>query len=61
MALLSDNACIVQCRKNICFHHFKHGGLYRVVTSGAFVTGTKKFDTKDFVWTLHRPSNEIEQ
>jgi len=34
---------------------------YRVVTSGAFVTGTKKFDTKDFVWTLHRPSNEIEQ
>lgn len=34
---------------------------YKVVTSGAFVTGSKKFDTKDFVWTLHRPSNDISE
>ena len=29
---------------------------YKVVTSSSFVTGPKKFDTKDFVWTLYRPS-----
>lgn len=33
---------------------------YRVVTSSAFVTGTKKFDTKDHVWTLHRPPQDYE-
>ena len=27
---------------------------YRVVTSSSFVTGHKKFDTKDFVWTLYK-------
>ena len=29
---------------------------YKVVTSSSFVTGPKKFDTKDFVWTLYKPS-----
>ena len=29
---------------------------YKVVTSSSFVTGPKKFDTKDFIWTLYRPS-----
>ena len=29
---------------------------YKVVTSSSFVTGSKKFDTKDFIWTLYRPS-----
>ena len=29
---------------------------YKVVTSSSFVTGSKKFDTKDFVWTMYRPS-----
>ena len=33
---------------------------YKVVTSSSFVTGPKKFDTKDFIWTLYRPSCEIE-
>ena len=27
---------------------------YRVVTSGAFVTGHNKYDQREFVWTLHR-------
>ena len=27
---------------------------YKVVTSAAFVTGQKKFDTKDYIWTLHK-------
>jgi hypothetical protein len=26
---------------------------YKVVTSSAFVTGQKKVDTKDHIWTLH--------
>ena len=29
---------------------------YKVVTSSSFVSGHKKFDTKDFVWTLYRRS-----
>ena len=33
---------------------------YKVVTSSSFVTGPKKFDTKDFIWTLYRPSCEME-
>ena len=33
---------------------------YRVISSSSFVTGPKKFDTKDFIWTLHRASSEIE-
>jgi len=51
---------------------------YRVVTSGAFVTGEiassltnfaansiplaghNKFDQREFVWTLHRSTNEME-
>ena len=33
---------------------------YKVVTSSSFVTGPKKFDSKDFIWTLYRPSSEIE-
>ena len=33
---------------------------YRVVTSGAFVTGHKKFDQREFVWTLHRSTTEME-
>ena len=33
---------------------------YKVITSSSFVTGPKKFDTKDFIWTLYRPSCEIE-
>ena len=33
---------------------------YKVVTSSSFVTGPKRFDTKDFIWTLYRPSCEIE-
>ena len=33
---------------------------YKVVTSSSFITGPKKFDTKDFIWTLYRPSCEIE-
>ena len=33
---------------------------YKVVTSSSFVTGPKKVDTKDFIWTLYRPSCEIE-
>ena len=28
---------------------------YKVITSSSFVTGPKKFDTKDFIWTLYRP------
>ena len=27
---------------------------YKVVTSSSFVTGQKKFDTKDYIWTLHK-------
>lgn len=33
---------------------------YRVITSSSYITGPKKFDTKDFIWTLHRPSCELE-
>jgi hypothetical protein len=33
---------------------------YKVVTSGAFVTGHNKFDQREFVWTLHRSSTEME-
>ena len=33
---------------------------YRVVTSGAFVTGHNKFDQREFVWTLHRSTSEME-
>ena len=33
---------------------------YKVVTSSSFVTGPKKFDTKDYIWTLYRPSCEME-
>ena len=33
---------------------------YKVISSSSFVTGPKKFDTKDFIWTLYRPSSEIE-
>jgi hypothetical protein len=33
---------------------------YRVVTSGAFVTGLKKFDQREFIWTLHRSTSEME-
>merc|ERR1711953_900859 len=29
---------------------------YKVITSSSFVTGHKKFDTKDYIWTLYRPS-----
>merc|ERR1711997_528400 len=29
---------------------------YKVVTSSSFVTGHKKFDTKDYIWTLYRPN-----
>ena len=29
---------------------------YKVVTSSSFVSGHKKFDTKDFIWTLYRSS-----
>ena len=29
---------------------------YKVITSSSFVTGLKKFDTKDYIWTLYRPS-----
>ena len=29
---------------------------YKVITSSSFVTGQKKFDTKDYVWTLYRSS-----
>ena len=31
---------------------------YKVITSSSFVTGPKKFDTKDYIWTLYRPSCE---
>ena len=33
---------------------------YKVVTSGAFVTGHNKFDQREFVWTLHRNTSEME-
>ena len=33
---------------------------YKVITSSSFVTGPKRFDTKDFIWTLYRSSCEIE-
>ena len=33
---------------------------YKVITSSSFVTGPKKFDTKDYIWTLYRPSCEME-
>ena len=33
---------------------------YKVVTSSAFVTGPRKFDTKDFIWTLHKNGNDFE-
>ena len=33
---------------------------YKVVTSGAFVTGHNKFDQREFVWTLHRSTSEME-
>merc|ERR1712110_1128043 len=29
---------------------------YKVITSSSFVTGHKKFDTKDYIWTLYRPN-----
>ena len=33
---------------------------YRVITSSSFVSGTQKFATKDFVWTLYRSSYEAD-
>ena len=33
---------------------------YRVVTSGAFVTGHDKFSQREFLWTLHRNTCEME-
>lgn len=33
---------------------------YRVVTSGAFVTGHNKFDQREYIWTLHRSTSEME-
>jgi len=33
---------------------------YRVLTSGAFVTGHAKFDSKNFIWTLYRSTTEME-
>ena len=33
---------------------------YRVITSSSFVSGHKKFETKDFVWTLYRSSHEAD-
>ena len=33
---------------------------YRVVTSGAFVTGVNKFSQREFIWTLHRSTTEME-
>ena len=33
---------------------------YKVVTSSSFVTGQKKFDTKDYIWTLHKSGCDFE-
>ena len=33
---------------------------YKVITSGAFVTGHNKFSKREFVWTLHRSTTEME-
>jgi len=33
---------------------------YKVITSGAFVTGHNKFDQREYVWTLHRSTSEME-
>ena len=33
---------------------------YKVITSGAFVTGHNKFDQREFVWTLHKTHDEWE-
>jgi hypothetical protein len=33
---------------------------YKVITSGAFVTGHNKFSNREFIWTLHRSTSEME-
>ena len=33
---------------------------YKVVTSGAFVTGHDRFSQREFLWTLHRSTCEME-
>ena len=33
---------------------------YKVVTSSSFVTGQRKFDSKDYIWTLHKPGYDFD-
>ena len=33
---------------------------FKVVTSGPYVTGMKKHDQREFVWTLHKANEEWE-
>jgi len=33
---------------------------YKVITSGAFVTGHNKFSNREFIWTMHRSTSEME-
>lgn len=33
---------------------------YKVVSSGAFVTGHNKFSNREFIWTMHRSTSEME-
>ena len=46
---------------NVCFYVYNFCLFkLKVISSGAFVTGHNKFDQREFIWTLHRSTSEME-
>ena len=59
---MHDYTCmILYVVSNVCFYVYNFCLFkLKVISSGAFVTGHNKFDQREFIWTLHRSTSEME-